>query len=80
MQSQNCLQYTVKIHENKNVFFDANLGLWLGIMVSNWVTVGVGFKMKLYDFVAVPASDHPAVLPQGQDEKREPALKPAVAC
>jgi hypothetical protein len=56
---------------HKNVCFCLNLRLELDIRVSSVVTVGVkvsvSYKIRLYDFMAVPASDHSAELPPGQD-------------
>jgi hypothetical protein len=56
--------YNVKYNENKNVLFGLNLRL--GIRVSSVVNVRVRFKIRFYDFVAVPASDHSAKLPPEQ--------------
>jgi hypothetical protein len=47
--------YNVKIHENQHYCFNLSLGIRV------WI------KVRLYDFVAVPASDHSAELPPEQD-------------
>ena len=39
------------------------LRLWLCIRVSSVVTVMVRLKIRFYDFMAVPASDHSEELP-----------------
>jgi hypothetical protein len=39
--------------------------VWVSSVVK--VRVKVRFKIRLYDLVAVSASDHSAELPQGQD-------------
>ena len=56
-KSQNCLYHKNSCKQN----------IRLGIRVSSVVKVRVRFKIRLYDFVAVPASDHFAELPPGQD-------------
>ena len=43
------------------LLFGLNLRLGLGIRVNSLVKVR--FKIRFYDFVAVPASDHSAELP-----------------
>lgn len=51
--------YIVKTYEKESV--------WLGIRVSSVVMVNVRFKIRCYDFVALPSGDHSAELPPGQD-------------
>ena len=50
------------------MLFGLNLRLGVGISISS--VVRVGFKILLYDFVAVPASDHSAEMPPGQDSQQ----------
>jgi hypothetical protein len=63
-QSKN-VQYIVKIHENKKLLFRLNLklGIRLAVRLMFGLKVRFRFKIRLYDFVNVPASDYPTEPP-----------------